>query len=503
MMRFPEARQSVLEKIGAARRLPEAEGVPLRLAAGRVLAEAVLADRDYPPFNRSTRDGYAVRVADLAPVPRELRVIGEVRAGSAFEGEVGPGQCVAIMTGAPLPRGADAVVMLEYTEQTPHVAANFSSPSPGSNRTERGELEFAAAYVRVNRAVKPGENIVPRGSEARSGTQVLAAGRRLGYPEIAALASVGRDPVSVFRRPRIAILPTGDEVVEVGCDPLPWQIRNSNSYSLCVQVEQAGGLACPLGIAPDEPEALRRMIERGLQHDLLLLSGGVSMGKYDLVEDVLRELGAEFFFNAVAIQPGRPLMFGYVRAATASDGAATASDRAATESDRAATEVPMESGREGAVPRGSAGGRRDASAPYEAIRRFCGLPEGAVTPGVTFFFGLPGNPLSTMVTFELFARPAVELLAGMEPPPLVFLRARLAKPVRHKPGLTRFLPAVLAPSETPRSGSASFEPEVRLVEWQGSGDVASLARSNCYLVVPDDREELPAGEMAGVLPRQY
>ncbi len=414
MKRFPEARQAVIEAIARARRRPETELVPLEQAAGRVLASPVAADRDYPPFNRATRDGFAVRSADVAGVPARLRVVAEVRAGASFDGRLADGECVGIMTGAPVPAGADAVVMVEHTRAAETLAA----------------VEEPGAVI-VERSVKAGENVVPRGSEIRAGAEAVPAARRLGYPEVAMLASFGVDPVNVFRKPRVAILPTGDEVVEVGQPPQPYQIRNSNSYSLRVQVASAGGEPCPLGIAPDEPEALRRLIEQGLRHHLLLLSGGVSMGKYDLVEQVLRELGAEFFFDAVAIQPGRPLVFGRV--------------------------------------------------------------------GNTFFFGLPGNPLSTMVTFELFARPALEMLGGLDASPLLFLRARLLKTVRHKPGLTRFLPAALKPVGD--RGAAGCDAAVELVQWQGSGDIASLLRANCFLVVPEFREELPAGEMVQVLPR--
>ncbi len=240
------------------------------------------------------------------------------------------------------------------------------------------------------------------------------------------LATCGCSSVAVYRKPRAGILPTGDEVVEVETEPLPFQIRNSNSYSLRVQAAAAGAEPWVLGIAPDEPGELRRLIEKGLATDLLLLSGGVSMGKYDLVEQELRGLGAEFYFDSVDIQPGRPLVFGRA--------------------------------------------------------------------GDTFFFGLPGNPLSTMVTFELFARPALELLSGADPAPPLFLRARLTHPVRYKTGLTRFLPARL-------KQAAPLEPAVELVGWQGSGDIASLTRANCYVVVPPDREELAPGEMVGVMMR--
>jgi molybdopterin molybdotransferase len=412
ILRFSEARQTVIEKISASGLRPERETAELEAAAGRVLAETILTDRDYPPFDRTTRDGYAVRAADVAAPPVELRLLGEVRAGSAFEGTVGAGECVSIMTGAPVPAGADAVVMVEHTQPV----SNPQGP----------------AGVRIERSAAAGENVVPRGSEAAAGAPVLPAGQRLGYAEIAMLASVGCTCVPVYRRPRVGILPTGDEVVEVDRAPLPFQIRNSNSYSLRAQVAAAGGLPCPLPIAPDDYAPLRGLIEDGLRTDLLLLSGGVSMGKYDLVEQVLRDLGAEFYFDGVAIKPGRPLVFGRV--------------------------------------------------------------------GDTFFFGLPGNPLSTMVTFELFARPALELRGGADPPPLVFLRARLEQSVQQKPGLTTFLPAVLGRACAPEA-AGDFQPSVRPVVWQGSGDIAALTRANCYLVVPEDSTELAEGELVGVLPR--
>jgi molybdopterin molybdotransferase len=394
---FDQARAMVEREVRAARPAPPVERVTLADAAGRVLAETVAADRDYPPFDRSTRDGYAVRAAET---PGRLRVIGQVRAGQEFRDAVGPGEAIEIMTGAPVPEGVDAVVMVEHT------------------RREGG-------LVATERVVRAGENIVPRGSEGASGAPALEPGLRLDYPEIALLASFGRDPVTVYGRPRVAILPTGDEVVEISQAPSSCQIRNSNAYSLAAQVRRAGGEPVVLPIAPDEPARTRELIEQGLQNDLLLLSGGVSMGQYDLVEDVLASLEAEFHFDSVAIQPGRPLVFGRARG--------------------------------------------------------------------KFFFGLPGNPLSTMVTFEVFARAAVELLGGAGEAPLRFLQARLACDFRHRAGLTRFLPALLS--------GPSDRVVVNPVKWQGSGDVAALARANAFLVAAADREEWKAGDWIAVLPR--
>jgi molybdopterin molybdotransferase len=393
-LEFRQAREVIIEKVRACRK-PAAEEVSLEEADGRVLAEDVTADRDYPARPRSIRDGYAVRSADL---PGEFEIIGEVRAGEDFHAAVGPRQAVEIMTGAPVPAGADQVVMVEYTRRN------------GSRMlTEKGPA--------------PGEFVNPQGSEARRGEVVLPAGRRLDYACVALLATVGKTAVRVYRQPRVAIIPTGDEIVEVSEVPLDYQIRNSNSYSLVVQVRRAGGLPVVLPVAADEYGATRELIERGLAADLLLLSGGVSAGKYDIVETVLADLGAEFYFDGTLIQPGRPTVFGRA--------------------------------------------------------------------GSTFFFGLPGNPASTMVTFEVFARAALELLAGQSETALRLFPARLTQDFRHKPGLTRFLPAWLS------ADGAELTP----IHWQGSSDVPAVARANAFLVAAADRESWKAGDWMPVLPK--
>jgi molybdopterin molybdotransferase len=390
---FEEARACVLRRVRARLKTTAAETVPALQSAGRVLAENIVADRDYPPFPRSARDGFAVRAADL---PGELRVIGEVRAGEVFDCPLGAGEAVEIMTGAPLPEGADAVVMIEHTQRT-------------------GDC------VRIDRSQESGDNFNPRGLEAAAGSTVMRAGRRLGFAEIALLATVGRQSVQVYRRPRVAILPTGDEIVEAGETPEPFQIRNSNAWSMAVQVARAGGDPQILPIARDNVESTRALVEEGLTHDLLLLSGGVSAGKYDIVERVLSDLGAEFFFTRVRIQPGQPVVFGIARG--------------------------------------------------------------------TFFFGLPGNPASTMVTFEIFARAAVELLGGASETPLPLLHAKMWKGFRQKPGLTRFLPAHVS------DDGVTVEP----LSWHGSGDVASLARANAFMVTEPERETWSTGDWIRVL----
>jgi molybdopterin molybdotransferase len=409
---FEEARRIVEQH---ASRVPQRseEVSDLLCAFGRVLAESILADRDFPPFHRATRDGYAVRAADVAAVPARLEVTGEIKAGDVPDKcHINQGQAVSIMTGAPLPPGADAVVMIEHTQASGKV-------------------------VEVNRTAAAGENFVPAGSEACRGHMLLDRGSRLDPAAIAVAAAVGKDKVQVYQQPRISVLATGDELVEIHSKPGSAQIRNSNSYSLAAQIRQVGGDPVVLPIAPDEPQRLRALIEQGLESDLLLLTGGVSMGKYDLVEQVLSELRAEFYFTGAQIQPGRPIVFGSCAAA---------------------------------VP-----GRH-----VELAQR-------------KYFFGLPGNPVSTMVTFELFVRPMLEALSGMKALPLIFPKARLKSEIRTKTGLTRFLPALL---------SGEFESaEVALVRWQGSGDIAALAVANCYLVIPPDREKIEAGEWVCLLMR--
>ena len=413
------------------------EILDLLSAAGRVLAESVGADRDIPPFPRATRDGYALRSADLAKLPATLDVIAEIKAGARpgeIPSQVKSGQAAAIMTGAPVPAGADAIVMVEYTS--------------------RQDKPAAIARVEISRSVAPGENIVARGAEAKSGSQLLTASCQLNHAAIALAASVGKSRLKIFVRPRVAVLTTGDEIVDLDTEPGPTQIRNSNSYSLAVQIQQAGGEPVLLPIAPDEPKRLRELIEEGLRSELLVMTGGVSMGRYDLVEQVLAEMKAEFFFTGAKIQPGRPVVFGRGRASK--DDSLSAASESAQKNQ---------------------------------------APEGRKTSPLshTYFFGLPGNPVSTMVTFELFARPMLEALAGMLPRPLIFLHAQLKSEIRSKTGLKRFLPAIL---------SGEFEnAKVELVRWQGSGDIAATASANCYIVIPPDRENIPAGDWVAVLMR--
>lgn len=397
-LHFEEARVAVFERIRETARTPAIESVPLDSALGRVLASDIGADRDYPPFNRSARDGFAVISSDVASTPATLELLGETRAGEPSRFSLKPGQAVEIMTGAPGPEHSDAVVMVEYSEQS------------GNS-------------VTLHRPIAPGRNLIPAGSEVRLGTRVLTAGTRIGYPTIALLGTVGCASVPVYRRPEVAILSTGDEVLPVDAQPESFQIRNSNAHSLAAQVRRRGGIPRILPVARDRLDETRRLIEDGLRSDLLLLSGGVSMGKHDLVEDVLAGLGAEIFFTRVRIQPGKPLVFGRV--------------------------------------------------------------------GATPVFGLPGNPLSTMVTFEVFASVAVDLMGGATDSHLRFQQAKLAAPFRHKPVLTRFLGA--------RFEGHYSSAVVRLHKGGGSGDVSAFAQADCLLVATEERGAWDAGEPIDVM----
>jgi molybdopterin molybdotransferase len=339
------------------------------------------------------RDGFAIRAAEA---PGEFEIIGEVRAGERFEGTVEWRQAVEIMTGAPIPDGADAVVMVEHAARS-------------GNR------------LTVDTPIETRQFINPKGCEASASEVVLRAGKRLDYSDIAMLAAFGRRRVQVYRKLTVAIVATGDEIVDVESMPSDYQIRNSNAYSLAAQVLRAGGKPSLLPAARDTAEETRESIARGLSADLLLLSGGVSAGKYDVVEGALAALDAEFYFDRVLIQPGQPVVFGQAR------------DK--------------------------------------------------------FFFGLPGNPSSTMVTFEIFARAALELLSGQEEAPLNMPFAKLTREFKHRAGVTRFLPARLS------EDGASVTP----VGWHGSGDIPAMTRANAYLVADPECPVYESGAWIRVL----
>ena len=393
-----------------------AERVDLASALGRVLAQDLCADRDQPPFTRSTRDGFACRAAE-ATAHAFLRLAGASRAGDAPAGPLPPGTAWEIMTGAPVPLGADAVAMIEH-------------------------VEIVGAKVRLlpPRALEPGENIVPQGAQAHAGGELLAAGGVIHPQQIALAATCGYAALDVYMRPRVAILATGDELVPVEAEPAAGQIRNSNAPMLAAMVAASGGEPWILPRAADHAKALDAALAQAAQADLLVISGGVSAGKFDLVEPALARMGASFHFTGVKIQPGKPLVFGE-------------------------------------LPKGRGASKEKSREKLRAVP----------------FFGLPGNPVSSAVTFLLFAAPVLAALGGSMGPGTRFALARLksASDKHGKPGLTRFLPA--------HCDFGGTIPEVELVPWQGSGDLAALARSNCFLVVPEEAHRLEAGSIVRIL----
>ncbi len=387
--------EEALRRIQVSLPVPAIETIDFQSAHGRVLAECLTATGDIPPFDKSAVDGYALRAADVGSVPAELRCAGESRAGSGRELALGPGEAVSIMTGAPVPDGADAVQMVEKTSRS----------SDGSRVTILNE-------------VHTGENIVPRGSEASTGKAVLEAGRYLGPAEAAILAMFGYRQLRVFRRPSVALASTGDELVEVDRAPGPGQIRNSNAPSVAAQLRLLGLQAEYLGIARDDKAEIRRVVADGLRRDVLILTGGVSVGAYDFVEEILLEAGLEIIFSGVAVRPGKPTVFA------------------------------------------RQGGR--------------------------LVFGLPGNPISSFVSFELFVRPALEQISGFSSAGLFRVTGRLSLRVKHKSERTSFLPARLSWDE---SGW-----EIEPLPWKGSSDIIGFSRSNGLLILPQGTKAIAEGE---------
>ncbi len=365
-----------------------AERVALGAALGRVLAEDMFADTDLPPFDRAQMDGYAVRSEDVRETPARLRVVGEAAAGSGWRGTLQTAEAVRIMTGAPLPTGADSVQQVEVT------------------REEEGD-----GFVFIERATEPGQFYVPRASEIREGERVLEAGEEVNAARMAVLASFGYAEVPVRGRPRVAVLATGTELVQVGERPGEDQIRDSNSYSLAAYAQLAGADVERLPFAGDDPDLLRGEVERAAaRSDVLVLSGGVSMGRYDFTKAALHALGAEVFFERVALRPGKPTVFAR-------------------------------------------------------------LPDG------TLVFGLPGNPVSVSVTFNLFARTALRVMQGVRDAAPFEETAVLARPAKGAAERESYLPAALS---TDPQGRLLAEP----LKWGGSSDFVAFARATALVVVP-------------------
>jgi molybdopterin molybdotransferase len=395
MITVDQALSIVLQRIEAL----GLETVPLERALGRVLRESIYADMDLPPFDRARMDGYAVRSSDVATVPVTLRLIGEIAAGASFAGKVNAGEAVKIFTGAPVPEGADAVQKIEVTKSTNHT-------------------------VEIQEAVKPGQFITPHASEIKAGEQVLKPSGPIGPAEMAVLASFGCQQVRVSRKPRVAVFSTGSELVDVSVKPSGAQIRNSNSYTLAAYAERAGASVEILPTVYDTAEATRDALRRASEHrDIIITSGGVSMGDYDLVKAALLEIGAEIFFDRVQIRPGKPIVFARLKDA--------------------------------------------------------------------FFFCLPGNPVSTSVTFNVFVRPAIRKMLHNGSPLVSSVTALLAYPLKDASSRRSYLPGRLFIED----GRAFVEP----LKWGGSSDLVAFVQANSLIIVAEDVHEIAKGQVVEVL----
>jgi molybdopterin molybdotransferase len=402
MLSVAEALNQILLEVNAVAPTHET----LDRSLGRVLAEDVLSDMDSPPFDKALMDGYAVVASDIRPGGTRLEVVEEVTAGVVPQRMVEAGEATRIMTGAPLPEGADAVIKVEETQH-----------DDGDPRE---------VWILADSAL-PGQNLIRRGTNKRAGEIVVQAGTLLRAQELAALAEMGCHEVQVYPQPRVAVLATGDELVPIHSQPQPGQIRNSNETMLCAQIRQAGAIAVPLGIARDERTELATRIDTGLEADVLLLSGGVSAGVLDLVPSELQRAGVEQVFHKVRVKPGKPLWFGVLRQGTRSK----------------------------------------------------------------LVFGLPGNPVSSMVCFELFVRPALRRLMGIDPAEPQTLTARLAHSHSHNDDRPTYFPASISLCE----GGLS----VSLANWHGSSDLQSTVGANGMAAFPPEPVEYSSGDPVDVI----
>ena len=386
----------------------DTETVRLEQSLGRVLAEDVRANRDQPPYDVSAMDGYALRSADLANVPATLAIIEDIKAGDMPTRIVLAGQCARIMTGAPVPEGADAVIRVEDT------------------------MAMSNNSVQINRTVKPGNDIRSLGENMRNGEIVLTLGTEITPGVIGILATVKRAQLQVYRRPRVAILSTGNELEDMDEPVDPNKIPNSNSYALMAQVQALGIEPALLGIARDDPAELAEYLQRGLKFDVLLVSGGSSVGVHDYVRPTMEALGVRMLFWRVAMKPGHPLAFG-IKTSPASTNAV------------------------------------EAHAVQDA-----------------FVFGLPGNPVSSMVCFEQFVAPALRSMMGHPRLYRRTLAARLTHSVKHQPGRTEFIRVTLAKQEGGYAATSTGT--------QSSGVSLSMAKADGLLVVSPASNGLAAGE---------
>jgi len=376
------------------------EHVTLSQALNRILAEDIVADTDLPPFDRAQMDGYAVRAADVAVAPARLQIVGESAAGAGWHHEMKAGEAVRIMTGAPVPQGADAVQQVELTKETD-------------------------SKVEILEPVAPGRSIVPRASEINSGQTVLRAGERINAGMIATLASFGYSQVKVGKRPRVAVMATGSELVDVDQKPARDQIRDSNNYTIEAYATQANAIVERLPLVGDETNTLKEKIREAAERsDVLITSGGVSMGVYDFTKAALNELGAEIFFERVSLRPGKPTVFARL--------------------------------------------------------------------GETLIFGLPGNPVSVAVTFNLFARAALWAMQSAANTMLDEKHAVLVRDLKGSLDRESYLPAIL---RTDEKGTLLVEP----LKWGGSSDFVSFARAQALINVPAGTKQLAAGSVVRIV----
>jgi molybdopterin molybdotransferase len=376
------------------------ESIALTKTLGRILAEDIIADTDLPPFDRAQMDGYAVRAVDVANVPASLEIVGESAAGAGWHHEMKAGEAVRIMTGAPVPVGADAVQQVELTKEM-------------------------NSHVEILQSVEQGRSIVRRASEIRSGETVLRAGEQINAAMIATLASFGYGQVKVGRRPRVAVMATGSELVDVDQKPAQDQIRDSNNYTIEAYAAQSNAIVERLPLVGDETKALKEKTREAAERsDLLITSGGVSMGVYDFTKAALKELGAEIFYERVALRPGKPTVFARI--------------------------------------------------------------------GNILVFGLPGNPVSVSVTFNLFARTALLAMQGASETTLPLYHAVLARDVKGSIDRESYLPAIL---RTDEKGTTLVEP----LKWGGSSDFVSFARATALINIPAGPAKTTAGSVVRVV----
>jgi molybdopterin molybdotransferase len=396
MISISEAIQIVIAQTAQLR----AEEIPIDLSRGRILAEDIVADTDLPPFDRAQMDGYAVRAADVVQVPARLRIVGESAAGAGWHHKMKEGEAVRIMTGAPVPAGADAVQQVELTRED-------------------------AAQVEILEPVEPGRSIVKRAAEISSGETVLRTGEEINAAMIATLASFGYARVKAGARPKVAVMATGSELVDVHQKPGQDQIRDSNNYTIAAYAELSNALVERLPLAGDDTEELKRQISRAAEHaDVLITSGGVSMGVYDFTKAALNELGAQIFFERVALRPGKPTVFARL--------------------------------------------------------------------GKTLVFGLPGNPVSVSVTFNLFVRTALRAMQGATETTLPVEHAILAGNLKGSVDRESYLPATLRTDET---GMLLAAP----LKWGGSSDFVSFARATALINLPAGAQPVAAGSVVRVV----